>query len=112
MKIKFLATGNAPDLYRFEGEVIKSFYGGKNNAFDLSVLRDGDEFLGIKSDLDLLPPLIIRNARRVDGTLYVTLCQKSPKGDWRDAGEWINADEYDPNKMYIKEVDSDGQSDY
>ena len=98
MKIKFLATGVAPDSYRFDGEKIII----DGIEYDLSVFKEGDKFIGLEDG-----NTAIRNIYRVDGELYVTLCQKAPKGHWRGIDKWIDSSDYDPNTLYIKEVEVD-----
>lgn len=93
MNIKFLATGQAPDYYEFEDE--KVMFNGQ--TFDLSVVEEGDQFQGIESDVNA-----IREVERIDGELYVTLCQKTPQGHWTGIDEYINSKDYDPNKLYIR----------
>lgn len=95
MKIKFLATGIAPNKYEFEGE--KIFFNGE--IFDLSVFEEGDEFEGF--DEGIIPA--IREVKRIDGELYVTLCQEAPQGHWTGINEYIDSTDYDPNALYIRE---------
>lgn len=95
MKLKFLATGIAPTFYEFEDE--KIIFNGE--SFDLSVFEEGDIFEGIEHEMQA-----IREVERIDGELYVTLCQEAPAGHWRGTDEWINSTEYNPNKMYIREA--------
>ena len=119
MKIKFLATAKAPEKYEFKGEVVKAFYKGKSEEFDLSDLEHGDVFgnifdidnprLGCEpQELDLHGGLVIRDAwRDSGGELNVLLCQEAGVGHWRSSPGWFNADNYDPDKVYIKEVRQD-----
>lgn len=92
MKIKFLATGSAPESYEFDNEKIKI----NDEWHDLSDFEEGDMYYGE------IPG--IRAVERIDGELYVTLCQQAPPGHWtgRDM-EYIDASEYDSNKLYIRE---------
>jgi len=99
MKIKFLATGIAPNGYKIDGEKITF----NNQTYDLSIFREGDKFLGVEEEMQT-----IRDIERVDGELYVTLCQKAPTGHWRGIDEYIDSEDYDPNTLYIKEVEVDG----
>ena len=94
MRIKFLASGVAPDRYEFNGE--KIIFNGEE--FDLSIFQVGDKFEGIDSEIPG-----IRAVERIDVELYVTLCQKTPKGHWTGKDEWIDSTEYDPTKLYIRE---------
>lgn len=94
MKVKFLATGTAPDYYEFEDE--KVIFNGQE--FDLSVIEEGDLFQGIEADINA-----IRAVERIDGELYVTLCQKAPQGHWTGTDHYIDSKEYDSTKLYIRE---------
>lgn len=94
MKIKFLATGIAPNFYEFEGEKIK--FNGE--TFDLSNFEEGDVFEGIEGEIQG-----IRAVERIDGELHVTLCQKAPQGHWTGKDEYIDSTDYDPNNLYIRE---------
>ena len=95
MKIKFLATGVAPNVYEFDGEKITI----DGVEYELSIFREGDKFIGLEGD-----NVAIRDIDRVDGELYVTLCQKAPKGHWRGIDEYIDSNDYNPNELYIKEI--------
>lgn len=97
MKLKFLATGTAPEIYEFDGE--KIIYSGE--SYDLSVFEEGDEFLEVEDNG-------IRDIQRIDGVLHVTLCQKAPPGHWRGIDEYIDSSFYNPENLYIKEVNADG----
>lgn len=109
MKIKFLATGNAPTHYSFNGDVATAHYGDQQEDFDLSGLQHGDRFQGVSvDDLDLSPGHIIRAAERdSNGELHLTLCQKviaaqypGKKARWREGLE-IDAESYDPDACYV-----------
>lgn len=91
MKIKFLATGIAPSKYEFDEEKIII----DGIEYDVSVFREGDKFIGLESGIQA-----IRDIDRIDGELYVTLCQKAPKGNWRGVDEWIDSSNYDPSTLY------------
>ena len=95
MKIKFLATGSAPDYYEFDGERIKF----NNEWYDFSEFEEGDIFEGIEGEIQG-----IRAVERIDGELYVILCQQAPPGHWtgRDM-EYIDVADYNPNQLYIRE---------
>ena len=95
MKIKFLATGIAPDEYEFEGEKIII----DGIEYDLSELEQGDIFEGLEGENNF-----IRDAKRVDGKLYVTLCQKALRGHWRGIDEYIDSKDYNPDTLYIREI--------
>lgn len=94
MKIKFLATGQAPDYYEFEDE--KVIFNGQ--TFDLSIIEEGDQFEGIDHEIQA-----IREVERIDGELYVTLCQQAPRGHWTGTDKYIDSKHYDPNVLYIRE---------
>jgi hypothetical protein len=134
MKIKFLATGNAPNFYTFSGEVI-TVHIEETDSFDLSDFPQDGVFVGIESDLISLPPSqLIRDVERTDD-LYVTLCQKPPvtkityivdgkpltllaeatppeehekkiehRGGNWKESDWIDSQDYDPETLYIQEV--------
>ena len=95
MKIKFLATGIAPDFYEFDGEKIII----DGIEYDLSVFKEDDIFEGLKPENNY-----IRDIKRIDGELYVTLCQKALEGHWRGRDEWIDSRDYNPNKLYIRKI--------
>jgi hypothetical protein len=98
MKIKFLATGIAPDYYIITGEQIAY----NNELYDLSEFEEGDKFLGVDD-------FGIREIERINGELYVTLCQKAPIGHWCGNDEYIDSSEYNPSCVYIKEVSLHGE---
>lgn len=92
MKLKFLATGNAPN-YIISGETI--------NGIDLSIVEHGGEFIGSEETRQAG----IRNAERDEtGELWVTLCQQVGPGHWTE-GEWLDAEDYDPNAIYVAKLD-------
>lgn len=95
MKIKFLATGMAPEKYEFDGD--KIIIDGE--IYDLSIFREGDVFDGLEGELQA-----IRAVERIGGELYVTLCQKAPAGHWRGIDEWIDSNDYNPQKLYIRQA--------
>ena len=128
MKIKFLATSKEAD-YEFEGETVTI----NREALDLSEFPQDGKFEGVEGDVNR----IIRNVERTDD-LYVTLCQSPPVtkvtyikdgksktltadaeapehdkkiehrgGNWTES-DWIDSNDYDPNKLYIKEVSNEG----
>ena len=102
MKLKFLATGQAPSVYSIQGEVITV----GEESFDLSVLEHGDKFEGVEPEtLDLPGSQVIRDAHRDDqGELHVTLCQQSPTmGHWRES-EVMEAEDYVPGRVYIRQL--------
>ena len=92
MKIKFLATGNAP-IYSIQGETI--------NDIDLSPLEYGGEFIG---DDDTRAAGIRDAERDASGVLHVTLCQAVGPGHWTTS-DWIDASVYDPNAIYAVYLD-------
>ncbi len=46
MQIKLLATGQGPDYYTFNGEVITAHLNGLSEEYDLSGFPDGATFQG------------------------------------------------------------------
>lgn len=95
MKIKFLATGIAPESYEFQGEKIII----DGIEYDLSVFEDGDIFEGLEGENNY-----IRDIKRIDEELYVILCQLAPEGHWRGLDEWIDSNDYNPDNLYIREI--------
>lgn len=108
MKIKFLATGDSPEWYDFDGEKVTAHYKDKSETFDFSNFEEGDEIDHVESETILDIPFfqVVRSAERIEGVLSITLTQKAGKGHWRESG-WIDADEYSPGKTYIAEVTKD-----
>ena len=96
MKIKFLATGIAPEKYEFDGEKVIA----DGVVYDLSSIQEGDSFIGFEND----ELFAVRDVKRINEELYVTLCQKAPPGHWRDIDEWIDVEDYSPDELYIKEI--------
>ena len=95
MKIKFLATGIAPDYYEFDDE--KIIFNGE--VFNLSEFEEGDKFEGVEHEIQG-----IRAVERIDGELYVTLCQRAPPGHWTGQDmEYIDSTDYQTNKLYIRQ---------
>lgn len=93
MKVKFLATGTAPDMYTISGEIV--------NGIDLSIIEHGGKFIGS----DDTRAAGIRNAERDENNeLWVTLKQEVGAGHWRE-GEWIEAGDYDPEVVYVVKLD-------
>lgn len=104
MNLKFLATGQSPDFYTMDGEVITAHYQGETQALDFSQLETGDEFEGLETELPLPPQQIVRAAYRDDeGELHLTLCQASGNGDWTES-QIIDATEYVQGRQYIRRV--------
>ena len=105
MQLKFKATGRAFD-YTIDGETI--------NGFDFVIVEHG----GKVTPTQELRETGIRGVERDEnGELWVTLCQAPPvtkivrgvemrEGDWRES-DWIDAAAYDPDTLYIKEVDNE-----
>lgn len=97
MKIKFLATGQAPDSYSFSNETI--------NGFDLSPLQTNYVFSGNEETFQAG----IRDAYRDEnGELHVTLMQRVlasqhpyAKAHWRESTTEINSSDYDPYVCYV-----------
>lgn len=102
MQLKFKATGR-PFRYEIDGEKI--------NGFDFSIVEHGGEVTATK---ELREAGIRKVERDENGELWVTLCQAPPvtrvfkgvefrEGDWTES-DWIDAGEYDPDTLYIKEI--------
>lgn len=95
MKIKFLATGKAPDKYEFEGERVFI----DDIEYDLSSFEEGDVLEIVEGEDNY-----IRAIERKNGELYVTLCQESPVGHWRGIDEWVDSANYNPSELYIRRI--------
>ena len=122
MKIKFEAWKSAPE-YDISGNVITAEYNGKSETVDLSGFPEDAKWEGgeLESITDLSPSNVIVDVFH-DGELHVTLCQKVPvafttkhgdreiehqTGDWVES-DWIDSDDYEKGKLYIKEVSNEG----
>lgn len=93
MKIKFLATGKAPDTYTIESETI--------NGIDLSIIEHGEKFIGN----DETKEAGICNAERDENNeLWITLQQEVGPGHWIES-DWIETEDYDPTKIYVVKLD-------
>lgn len=104
MKLRFIATGQSPDFYTIEGEVITAHFQGASQALDFSALEAGDKFEGLESTLDLPEQQIVRDAHRdSEGVLHLTLCQASGPGDWTESAV-IDASEFVSGRKYIRKV--------
>ena len=96
MKIKFLATLNAPE-YDIQGETI--------NGFDLSPLETAGKFVGNEQTKEAG----IRDAYRDEqGELHVTLKQSviasqypERSAHWRGVDNEIDAEDYEQGKCYV-----------
>ncbi|MBY5941121.1 hypothetical protein KUW00_09480 [Halomonas sp. DP5N14-9] len=116
MKIKLLATAQAPDRYSFSQEIVVANEAGHEKAYDLSSFPEGGGF----KEAEKLPSgaQAIRCIERVNGELYVTLVQKviagqypGRKAHWRES-PIIDADDYDPNTCYVIPTGMAGVDDY
>jgi len=107
MKLKVLATGNAPTHYSFSGDVVTAHYGDQSEPFDLSALAIGDKFEGVEADvLEMNNDQIIRDVYRDDtGELYVTICQRVGPGHWTES-EWMPVSAYGPKKINVTFLDT------
>ena len=104
MKLKFLATGQSPDYYEFDGEKITARSGDSFEEFDLSVIEHGGKFEVVEVDTLPLPATqIIRDAFRDEhGEIHVTLTEKSPmRGNWRES-DWLDVEDYHPMNSHIR----------
>ena len=102
MKIKLKATGSAFN-YTIDGEEI--------NGFDFGIVEHGGR---VTPTSELRESGIRKVERDENGELWVTLCQAPPvtrtykgaelrEGDWTES-DWIDAADYDPETLYIKEI--------
>lgn len=107
MKITVLPTGNAPDYYTFNGEVVTAHKDGQSESFDLSGIEKGDKFQGVECDtLDLNGAHVMREVYRDDaGELHLKVCQKVGPGHW-EKGVKIDVTDYAPNKIHVLLNDS------
>ncbi len=97
MQIKLLATGQGPDYYAFDGEVITAHQEGVSDTYDLSTFPEGGVFQGA-DPVNGVPA--IRNVERVNGELTVTLCQQVGPGHWSESGV-MDATSYDPDAVHV-----------
>jgi hypothetical protein len=106
MKLHFLATGDAPERYSFDGDTITAEQNDQSESWDLSSLQTGGKFQGITVDtLSLAPGHVIRGAYRDSGgELHVTLCQAVGANDWAEQDGEIDAADYDPAVAYVQLV--------
>lgn len=118
MKIKFEAWEKAPE-YDISGNVITATHNDEVEVIDLSEFPQNGKWQGgeLENITELSPSNVICDVFH-DGELHVTLCQKVPvafttkhgdkeiehqTGDWVES-DWIDADDYEKGKLYIKEV--------
>lgn len=94
MKIKVLPTGDSPEYYNFNGEVVTAYKDGLSEEFDLSLIQVGDKFEGVEPDtLELSGSQILRNVYRDEnGELHADICQKVGPGHWEAGLEYDSAD--------------------
>lgn len=102
MKIKVLPTGDAPEYYTFNGEVVTAHKDGLSEDFDLSVIQTGDQFTGIEADtLNLNGSHILRNVYRDQlGELHISICQKVGAGHW-EAKDEFDVNQYEPSNINV-----------
>lgn len=103
MKIKILATGEAPTHYSFNNEVVTAYHNGLSESFDLSSIEFGDQFVGVSVDtLNLNMFHVIRDVYRDRlGELHLVLCQEVGAGHWRESDEF-DSEFYKPEGIYAK----------
>jgi len=103
MKIKFLATSNAPSSYKFINDVVVANHHGAQIEIDLSSLDYGDKVESIEIDGEEQSSVIREVFRDKNGVLNAILCQKAPlNSNWVES-DWIDSSDYDKNILYIKE---------
>ncbi len=98
-QLNILATGQGPDYYTINGEVITAYHGGVSEAYDLSGFPDDGVFQGA-DPVNGVPA--IRNVERVNGELRVTLCQQVGPGHWQESG-WFDAAQYNPDAVHVNQ---------
>lgn len=112
MKIKFLATNNAPDKYSFSGDTITIFHNDESESVDLSPFEEGDQFEGVEPEvLNLTGIFAIRAVERAEGELHVTLCQTPPitKITYKtESGIVTLPPDADPPEEYQKKIEHRG----
>ena len=118
MKIKLIPSINAPE-YDISGNVITATHNDEVEVIDLSEFPQNGKWQGgeLENITKLSPSNVICDVFH-DGELHVKLCQKVPvafttkhgdkeikhqTGDWVES-DWIDADDYEKEKLYIKEV--------
>lgn len=109
MKIKFLATGDSPDYYEIENEILTLFHDGKKEEVDFSSFNVGDKYEGVEFEhIDLFRGSSIIDAHREEtGELFLTLCQQCSDGHWVES-DWIDSKSYNKTTRYIREVEEYG----
>lgn len=90
MKLKFKPSETAPDKYIIDNEIV--------NDIDLSIIEYGGEFIG-SDETDSVG--IVDAYRDENNDLFVTLSQQVSGSKWEES-DWINAEDYDTNKVYVK----------
>ena len=101
-QLKFKATGDAPEYYSFEGDIVTAYYDSFSESFDLSDLAQGDKFEGLTVEtLELSDTHIIRDTHRdSNDALNVTLCQAVGPGHWQES-DWFDSTNYDPDAIHV-----------
>tara|TARA_B100000678_G_C18120297_1_gene466356 strand:- start:288 stop:710 length:423 start_codon:yes stop_codon:yes gene_type:complete len=116
MKLRVMATAQAPVHYSFSGEIVVAHEEGREEIYDLSSFPEDGIFKGAEK----LPSgaQAIRGIERINGELYVTLVQKviagqypGRKAHWRES-PIIDAADYDPNTCYVIPTGMAGVDDY
>lgn len=94
MKLKFLATCQAPDYYSFNGSEVTAHFEEEQITYDLS--KD-----------TAFESRCIRGFYEKDGEKCLVLCQKVIAGQypykmahWRES-DWLEDSEYDSGKCYV-----------
>ncbi len=104
MKIKFLATFDAPDSYSFSGDILTFNYGEDSDTIDLSGFTEDAKFENVSSNVNLQGSFIIRDMYWHENELYLILCQKpSNTGHWVES-DWIDSQDYNSETLYIQEA--------
>ncbi len=97
-QLNVLATGQSPDYYTVNGEVITAHHGGVSEVYDLTAFPEDGVFQGA-TPVNGVPA--IRNVTRENGELNVTLCQQVGPGHWTESG-WFDIAEYHPDKVHVQ----------
>lgn len=94
MKIKFKPLGMGSKAYTIQNEKI--------NNIDLSIIEYGGKFIQTE---EMARVGIFEAERDENSELWVTLRQKVGPGHWRESADWIDAENYDPDAIYVRQID-------
>lgn len=135
MKLKFLALHKAPESYSFSGETVTAFFQNNSETFDLTdfegefescetdtILLKGQYVIdNIERTEDELyvtlaqaPPVTKITYKTELGLIHLSPTDNEPEsyiskvehreGHWIES-DWIDSEDYNPETLYIKEVE-------